>query len=241
MLKAAQRVVVIQDASREISLSAIKWALDGLSLKPGDELTLLGVLHQVNNPSTFSIPGAGKRMGYKSKVDSTSMLGASEKIISEELTRKEQEYQNSTEILQITKLYDARKVIFHKRVVVAASSPKVAAVEAVKELEATWIILDRQVKRDKKYFLERLSCGISRMKRNNIELLREPKPTQYDNLISDGRQGKAAKYEMLPGPKRGTETEIKKTTQENLEDDDLFSLELSPMSKPFGMSFVSYE
>ena len=60
MSEAAQKVVVIQDASKSISSSAIKWAIDGLSLKPGDELTLLGVLHQVNTPSTFPFMGAGK-------------------------------------------------------------------------------------------------------------------------------------------------------------------------------------
>ena len=60
MSTAAQRVVVIQDASREVSSSAVKWALDGLSLKPGDELTLLGVLHQVNTPSTLSFMRAWK-------------------------------------------------------------------------------------------------------------------------------------------------------------------------------------
>ena len=60
MSTAAQRVVVIQDASREVSSSAVKWALDGLSLKPGDELTLLGVLHQVNTPSTLSFMRARK-------------------------------------------------------------------------------------------------------------------------------------------------------------------------------------
>jgi hypothetical protein len=50
----AQRVVVIQDASREVSSSAIGWALHGLSLKPGDKLTLLAVIHQVKTPSTLS-------------------------------------------------------------------------------------------------------------------------------------------------------------------------------------------
>lgn len=53
MPTAPQRVVVIQDASKDISSSAIKWAIDGLSLKPGDELALLGVLHHVNTPSTL--------------------------------------------------------------------------------------------------------------------------------------------------------------------------------------------
>ena len=57
---AIQRVVVIQDASKEISSSAIKWAIDGLSLQPGDELTLFGVLHQFNTPSTLSFLRARK-------------------------------------------------------------------------------------------------------------------------------------------------------------------------------------
>lgn len=60
MSEAAQKVVVIQDASRSISSSAIKSAIEGLALKPGDELTLLGVLHQVNTPSTFPSMAAGK-------------------------------------------------------------------------------------------------------------------------------------------------------------------------------------
>lgn len=55
----AKKVVVIQDASKDVSWSAIRWVLHSLPLKPGDELILLGVLHQVNNPSTLSFMGAG--------------------------------------------------------------------------------------------------------------------------------------------------------------------------------------
>ncbi|KAI3847659.1 hypothetical protein MKW98_027995, partial [Papaver atlanticum] len=50
MSTTSQTVVVIQDASRDISFSAITWAEHGLLLKPGDRLILLGVLHQVNTP-----------------------------------------------------------------------------------------------------------------------------------------------------------------------------------------------
>lgn len=48
----AQRVVVIQDASREVSSSTIRWALHGL-LKPGDKLTFLAVIHQVKTPIRY--------------------------------------------------------------------------------------------------------------------------------------------------------------------------------------------
>ena len=60
MSEESQRVLVIQDASRDVSYSAIKWTLQGLSLKPGDKLTLLAVIHQVKTPSTLSIMGSRK-------------------------------------------------------------------------------------------------------------------------------------------------------------------------------------
>ena len=60
MTTEAERVVVILDASKELSLSTIKWPLLGLSLKSGDKRIILGIFHQVNNPSMLSFMGAGK-------------------------------------------------------------------------------------------------------------------------------------------------------------------------------------
>lgn len=71
MATEAHRVVVIQDSSREISWKAIKGVLQGLHLKPKDELTLVGVLHQVNNPSTYS----SKQLGYQRKNHVFSSVG----------------------------------------------------------------------------------------------------------------------------------------------------------------------
>ncbi|RVW18770.1 Inactive protein kinase [Vitis vinifera] len=205
MSTAAQRVVVIQDASREVSSSAVKWALDGLSLKPGDELTLLGVLHQVNTPSTLSFMRTRKMLGYKSRVDSNSMLAANQRMINREVTRKKQEYENSKEVLQISKLYDTKKVKF-KIEVTAGPSTKEVASEAAINLRPTWVILDRKMKKDRKYFLEKLSCGISRMKRNNcIEELRGPKVKGNFQVIYN---------EMIPG---------------SPEEEELFSIEIFPM------------
>ncbi|PON78125.1 hypothetical protein PanWU01x14_021070 [Parasponia andersonii] len=56
-----QSVVVILDASRDDSLKAIGGVLEDFSLKSGDDLTLIAVLHQVNSPSTFPFSGALKR------------------------------------------------------------------------------------------------------------------------------------------------------------------------------------
>ncbi|KAL8528074.1 hypothetical protein ACS0TY_005768 [Phlomoides rotata] len=70
--------------------------------------------------------------------------------------------------------------------VAASSSRKVAAVKATKKLGATWIVLDREMKKDKQYFLDRLSCGISSMKSNNtIVVIRGPinEHVSYDEMI----------------------------------------------------------
>lgn len=57
-----QKVVVIQDASREVSWSAIRYVMTHTKLlKSGDELILIPVLHQVNNPSTLSFTTARKK------------------------------------------------------------------------------------------------------------------------------------------------------------------------------------
>ena len=55
-----QRVVVIMDASIDDSVKVIEGVLQGFKLKPGDNLTVLPVLLQVNGPSTFSFMRHGK-------------------------------------------------------------------------------------------------------------------------------------------------------------------------------------
>ncbi|KAF7833626.1 Proline-rich receptor-like protein kinase PERK2 [Senna tora] len=156
-------VVVILDASKEANSKVFHWALNGLSLKEGDKLTFVPVLHEFYTP-----------MGYKSKLDSKSILvGVNERIIEIQAAMKREEYQNSEELNQISKLYESEKVEFTIELVIG-TLPE-AALEKAKELNATWVILHRQMKKEGEYFLQNLSCGISRLKRNNrIEHLRGP-------------------------------------------------------------------
>nr|KJB06459.1 hypothetical protein B456_001G043200 [Gossypium raimondii] len=103
-----QRVMVIQDASKQVCSSAIKWALHTLILKPGDLLLLLGVLHQVNHPTpVVSLKGTRKLVGYRKKMGFSSKFAANHTIVDRE-TRKE-EFENNAEILEISKLCKAQK------------------------------------------------------------------------------------------------------------------------------------
>ncbi|OMO53372.1 hypothetical protein CCACVL1_28680 [Corchorus capsularis] len=212
----AQRVMVIQDGSKEVCASAIRWPIHGLFLKPGDLLVLLGVLHEVDYSATSSFNATRKILGYRNKVDSSSKFGSNHRILGREAARKD-EYENTAEIMEISKLLKAEKVEFRIEVA-AGASPAFVAVKSAENLKATWVILDRKIKKDKKIFLEKLSCGISRMKRNNsIELLRGPKMKLNELSVTYD--------DMMPGA--GTP-----------EEDDLFSIELFPTCQ--GQSDVNH-
>ncbi|KAL6327230.1 hypothetical protein AAG906_015269 [Vitis piasezkii] len=191
MSREAQKVVVVQDASRDVSSRAILGILHDLTLEPGDDLTLLGVLHQV---------------------DSRSIVRVNQKVLQEEIAKKKEEYLNNAEILQICKHCEMEKIGFHIRVL-AGASPKAVALKAVKSAKATWVVLDRQMKKDKKYFMDKLSCGISRMKRDNtIEELRGPVTT----FVSYGEMMHGSLEELLSCKSGDDGGEPHGITQENL-------------------------
>ncbi|KAM7267494.1 hypothetical protein ACFE04_009660 [Oxalis oulophora] len=188
MAAEVQRVVLIQDASRDVSPEAIGNVLKGFSLKPGDAFFLLGILHQVNNP-----------MGYKVKIDSNSMFGASHKIIKEEFAKKQEEYKNNEDIIKFSNQCKEDNIEFQVGVKIGSSS-KMVALKAAKNFKATWIILDRQMKNDKNFFKERLWCGISRTKRDNsIEVLREPRSKRNARTGPERSSTDCVTYdEMIP-------------------------------------------
>ncbi|XP_020206143.1 uncharacterized protein LOC109791282 [Cajanus cajan] len=126
-----QSVVVIHDASTEINVRVFEWSLHGLSLVPGDMLTLIAVLHQVITP-----------MGYKSSVDSRLMFGANQKMIEAEAARKKEEYMKHPELTRIFRLYKSEKVGFNIEMA-TGSSLKAVALKSATKLKATWLILDR--------------------------------------------------------------------------------------------------
>ncbi|GMI70109.1 hypothetical protein HRI_000680100 [Hibiscus trionum] len=184
--EAAERVVVILDGSRELNPSIIKWPLVGLSLKSGDKLFVVGVLHQVINP-----------MGFRSKLESGSIFGPNKKIAIEEMGRKLEEYKNNAEIVRISEQCEMEQIQF--RIEMLAGYPlKEVAVRFVKKIRATWLVLDRHMKNDQRYFIENLSCNVVRLKEdcNAVELRG---PNVRDNFkIPVPRRSNVTYAEMIP-------------------------------------------
>ncbi|KAJ6961567.1 hypothetical protein NC652_000487 [Populus alba x Populus x berolinensis] len=218
-----QRVVVIQDATREINPIAIRWVIHGFSLNPGDAILLFGALHQVNNP-----------MGYRFKVESRSMFGVNPKFIAEVSKRKE-EYINNVEVIEIAKQCEKEQIEFHVEVR-AGPNPKELALKAAKNFRATWMVLDKQMKRDEKYFMDNLPCGISRMKRNNsIEQLRGPKST---NVTSETKVKSKGEDKIKVDEKdKGKGVEKDEQEEENVPYDEM--LPGSPKRKRSGRASSS--
>ncbi|XP_016482838.2 uncharacterized protein LOC107803604 isoform X2 [Nicotiana tabacum] len=187
----SKRVVVVHDTSKEVNWAAIRGLLYNLCLKAGDEFILLGIVHQFNNSTTTSaFLGTVKLLGQPNRVD--------HKLVEEELVKRMEEYNKSLEMLMMLKQCEIQKVKFHIEVQ-AGNSRKVVAVIAVKRLEATWIILDREMKKEKRYFMEKLSCGISKLRSDNsIEDVRVPLTLMENTKVSLTRS-KFSYDEMIPG------------------------------------------
>ncbi|KAL0384840.1 UNVERIFIED_CONTAM: hypothetical protein Sradi_2878300 [Sesamum radiatum] len=178
-----QKVMVILTCI-DVNWSGLKWLPDALSLYPGDELILLGLLHLVT-PRALSLWAAAKLLGYKNKEDANKVLESTRKFREEEVRRRKEEFSKSSGLMQLQKLCEIEQVKVSMDVE-AGSSRKVAAVRAAKRLGATWIILGREMKKDKQYFMDRLSCRISSIKSNNTVIeLRGPinEHVSYDEMI----------------------------------------------------------
>ncbi|XP_047948374.1 proline-rich receptor-like protein kinase PERK3 isoform X2 [Salvia hispanica] len=178
-----EKVVVIQTCI-DLSWSEMKWMLNALPINPGDEIIFLGVL-QLTNSSTSSFLSAAKLLGYKGKED-PHVNGSMRKFMEDERRKKKEEYSQNSGIIKLQEKLQSEKKVKVKVEVAVCTSRRVAAVRAVKRLGATCMILDREMKKEKQYFMDRVSCGISTMKSNNtIVQLRGPiiRHVSYDEMI----------------------------------------------------------
>ncbi|KAL1338692.1 hypothetical protein AAHE18_10G229800 [Arachis hypogaea] len=169
-----QRVVMIQDASREVNLEAIMMATKKFSLKSGDHLTIVPILDWFSSPSMFSCFGR-KRLGYMMRVDSNYFISTNKKVI-EEHSKRWLDLRNSD-------LFDhfKKNEIKFKVEVVAGPATEIAY-NAVKEFQATRLVLDKRMHKEIKHNLDKFSCRLYKIKGNNsIERLKPTKSTDNNN------------------------------------------------------------
>ncbi|GMY34552.1 inactive protein kinase SELMODRAFT_444075-like [Fagus crenata] len=157
----AEKVVVAVKASKEIPKTALVWALTHV-VQPGDCITLLVVV-----PSQ----GSGRKLWVFPRFAGDCASGHRK---SHSGSSSEQKFDItdtcSQMILQLHDVYDPNKI--NVKIKIVSGSPCGAVAAEAKRAQASWVVLDKQLKHEEKRCMEELQCNIVVMKRSQPKVLR---------------------------------------------------------------------
>ncbi|KAG0538354.1 hypothetical protein BDA96_03G228700 [Sorghum bicolor] len=186
---AAEKVVVaVKAATREISKTAIVWALTHV-VQPGGSIILLVVIPAHSSGRKFwgfPLFAGDCASGHKSMLD--------EKCDLSELC---------SQMLKKLAVYGIDKINVSYKLVSGSPSGVVAA--ECKQAQASWVVLDKDLKHEEKRCVEELQCNIVVMKRS------QPKVLRLNLVGSPDKQSKAtcAVPPVLDGSTGKTATDVK--------------------------------
>ncbi|KZV41755.1 serine/threonine-protein kinase-like [Dorcoceras hygrometricum] len=158
------RVVVAYDATKNQTSQVFRDTItnirkhDGM-IQEGDTITVLGVLHKVLHP-----------MGFHMKIGPDSLFGTHARVIKEDSARKLGAYvsmlQHSADECQGNGIYIEAKI--------AAGAPvEKVVLQEVAASNATWIVLDWQLRKKMRYYLKCVTCKVALVLENlSLDVLR---------------------------------------------------------------------
>ncbi|KAK9271129.1 hypothetical protein L1049_026718 [Liquidambar formosana] len=154
-LPSPSHVIIAYDATKdrpdhELRLTVRGVRLRGDILRRGDTIVVLGVLHRVLHP-----------MGYHSTPCIDSFAGtttSSTRAMEEEVSKKVDMYVNMLQH-SAEKCKDVGVDIEVK--VTAGSPPKKVILQEVIACKATWVIFDRHLRRDLRFYLKQIPCKVA--------------------------------------------------------------------------------
>lgn len=158
----AEKIVVAVNGAKEITKYALEWALTHV-VQPGDSITLLAVI--VGNTT-------GRKMWAFPRLAGDCASGYKKQnsgCCSQEL-RNEINNSCSQMMLQLNDVCDSKKVNVKVKVV-SSALPGAAAAEA-KRARATWVVLDKKLKKEEKSCMEELHCNLVIIKHSKPKILR---------------------------------------------------------------------
>nr|XP_010924484.1 inactive protein kinase SELMODRAFT_444075 [Elaeis guineensis] len=160
-LDASEKIVVAVKALKEISKTALEWALTHV-VQPGDCITLLVVVPP--HSSGRKLWGFPRFAGDCASGHRKSHFGTT-------LEQKSDITDTCTQMmLQLHDVYDPNKI--NIKVKVVSGSPCGVVADECKRAQANWVVLDKQLKHEEKCCMEELQCNIVVMKRSQPKVLR---------------------------------------------------------------------
>ncbi|XP_038987590.1 inactive protein kinase SELMODRAFT_444075 [Phoenix dactylifera] len=158
---AAEKVVVAVKAFKEISKTALEWALTHV-VQPGDCITLLVVV-----PPHSS----GRKLWGFPRFAGDCASGHRKSLFGTTLEQKSDITDTCTQMmLRLHDIYDPKKI--NIKVKVVSGSPCGAVAAECKRAQANWVVLDKELKHEEKRCMEELQCNIVVMKRSQPKVLR---------------------------------------------------------------------
>lgn len=131
--------------------ATVSWTFRNV-LRRGDVLVLVGVMDYIRGP-----------LGYKIQVDDQTWLGANKKALQNEIRVRNVAWQGLPGLKKLSEDAGVKLVVDVK----AAARAEVAIVQEAVALGAVHVVLDKSLhNRRRRYYLERLSCDVSRMRRS---------------------------------------------------------------------------
>ncbi|XP_073387629.1 uncharacterized protein [Physcomitrium patens] len=141
-------VLVVLDVNKGVAPAALYWALANV-VRKGDKLKLLGIITHVSNA-----------MGFMIRVDQSTWNSPNIMELQFEIATKKEAIWRTAHI----KDWCQRAGVKLEVDVKAGNNPKVIAIDEAKSIGAYHVVLDKHMKKDKKYFVDNLSCLVSRIR-----------------------------------------------------------------------------
>ncbi|XP_057440109.1 proline-rich receptor-like protein kinase PERK14 [Lotus japonicus] len=146
-------VIVACDATRDRNEHEIKIVVDhvrakGIILSAGDKLLVLCVLHKVSHP-----------MGYQTLACLESFAGTNFRSMEEEVKKKLDVYSN-----ELLSSYEDFENVSIEVQVTAGFPIRQVILQEVMNYNASWIVLDRYLRRDLRFHLNKMPCKVALVK-----------------------------------------------------------------------------
>ncbi|KAK9096250.1 hypothetical protein Sjap_021747 [Stephania japonica] len=145
-------VVLACDATRdhnvnEFNLMVNEIRMRGDILGRGDTLLVLGVLHSVHHP-----------MGYHTKIFTASLFGVNDWAIEDQVSKKVDNFISL--LVQSADRCQDEGVSIQVKIVAGMPIKEVILQEAMSS-NATWVLIDRQLRRDVSFYVKWLPCKVA--------------------------------------------------------------------------------
>ncbi|XP_074576127.1 inactive protein kinase SELMODRAFT_444075-like [Curcuma longa] len=156
-----EKVIVAVKASREISKTALVWALTHV-VQPGDCIILLVVVPPCSS---------GRRLWVFPRF-STDCASANRSSQFGTILEQKSDITDSCSkmLLQLKDVYDPNKT--NIKIKVLSGSPYGAVAVESMRVQSNWVVLDKHLKHEEKHCIRKLQCNIAVMKRSHPKVLR---------------------------------------------------------------------